>query len=118
MIRLCIPDLLHTWNILEGSRDGRCLSPVLASTAHSCMHQLNGGLCGLLQYDYRTGGEHRKKHALRHKDASGRDEPYDPDWGNYGTRRLSCSSFPACMHKSTNLYTTKGIGPTSHSIHL
>ncbi|BDA43217.1 probable inactive purple acid phosphatase 27 [Coccomyxa sp. Obi] len=35
------------------------------------------------EYDYRTGGEKHHKHP-RHPDASGSDEPYDPDWGNYG----------------------------------
>ena len=52
-----------------------------------------------LQYDYRTGGEHRKKHAARHQDASGRDEPYDPDWGNYGARRPQVlPGVAACVH--------------------
>lgn len=38
------------------------------------------------EYDYRTGGEkHPKRH---HPDASGSEEPYDPDWGNYGARGL------------------------------
>jgi hypothetical protein len=35
------------------------------------------------EYDYRTGGEKHRKHR-HHPDASGSDEPYDPDWGNYG----------------------------------
>ena len=35
------------------------------------------------EYDWRTGGEKRHKHRRR-PDASGRDKPYDPDWGNYG----------------------------------
>lgn len=33
------------------------------------------------EYDYKTGREKKHKH---HADASGSDEPYDPDWGNYG----------------------------------
>ncbi len=40
------------------------------------------------EYDYRTGGEKHHKHP-RHPDASGSDEPYDPDWGNYGALRHS-----------------------------
>ena len=40
------------------------------------------------EYDYRTGGEKHRKHR-HHPDASGSDEPYDPDWGNYGAPRLS-----------------------------
>ncbi|KAK9842562.1 hypothetical protein WJX81_006229 [Elliptochloris bilobata] len=35
------------------------------------------------EYDWRTGREKRHKHHRR-ADASGRDRPYDPDWGNYG----------------------------------
>ena len=35
------------------------------------------------EYDWRTGGEKRHRHHRR-PDASGRDKPYDPDWGNYG----------------------------------
>lgn len=35
------------------------------------------------EYDWRTGTEKRRKHR-RATDASGRDAPYDPDWGNYG----------------------------------
>jgi hypothetical protein len=34
------------------------------------------------EYDWETGKEkHRHKHAT---DASGREKPYDPDWGNFG----------------------------------
>ena len=33
------------------------------------------------EYDWRTGKEKHHKHP---SDASGRDSPYDPDWGNYG----------------------------------
>ena len=47
------------------------------------------------EYDWRTGREkrHRHRHAT---DASGSDQPYDPDWGNYGT----CCG-PACACLST-----------------
>ena len=39
------------------------------------------------EYDYKTGREksHKQK---RHTDASGSEEPYDPDWGNYGAPLL------------------------------
>jgi hypothetical protein len=40
------------------------------------------------EYDYKTGREKKHKH---HADASGSDEPYDPDWGNYG------EAFPVCQ---------------------
>ena len=35
------------------------------------------------EYDYKTGREKSHKHK-HHTDASGSEEPYDPDWGNYG----------------------------------
>ena len=35
------------------------------------------------EYDYKTGREKSRKRK-RHTDASGSEEPYDPDWGNYG----------------------------------
>ncbi len=47
------------------------------------------------QYDYRTGKEKRKHKP--HKDASGRDEPYDPDWGNYGARYHRSPSCPCSV---------------------
>jgi hypothetical protein len=40
------------------------------------------------EYDYRTGREHGKKHHASHPDASGSDEPYDPDWGNFGEHAM------------------------------
>ena len=41
------------------------------------------------EYDWRTGGEKRHKHRRR-PDASGRNKPYDPDWGNYGAPKSLC----------------------------
>lgn len=38
------------------------------------------------EYDYKTGREKSHKHK-HHTDASGSEEPYDPDWGNYGEQR-------------------------------
>ncbi len=42
------------------------------------------------EYDYKTGREksHKQK---RHTDASGSEEPYDPDWGNYGASLFGVS---------------------------
>ena len=39
------------------------------------------------EYDYKTGREKAHKHK-HHTDASGSEEPYDPDWGNYGAHWL------------------------------
>jgi hypothetical protein len=67
-----MPDQIHFRNAPFRCLKGGWSDKVCASSA--------------LQYDYRTGGEHKKKRAGRHKDASGSDAPYDPDWGNYGAR--------------------------------
>ena len=42
------------------------------------------------EYDYKTGREKSHKQR-RHTDASGSEEPYDPDWGNYGASLLGQS---------------------------
>ena len=39
------------------------------------------------EYDYKTGREKSHKHK-HHTDASGSEEPYDPDWGNYGEHMM------------------------------
>lgn len=48
------------------------------------------------EYDWKTGLE--KKHKHHTKDASGRDDPYDPNWGNYGTHFFPSNTFRhACI---------------------
>jgi len=47
------------------------------------------------EYDWETGKEkHRHKHAT---DASGREKPYDPDWGNFGEIQLLTLGLFLCI---------------------
>ena len=46
------------------------------------------------EYDYKTGREKAHKHK-HHTDASGSEEPYDPDWGNYGAHDILVT----CHHR-------------------
>lgn len=57
------------------------------------------------EYDYKTGREKSRKQK-RHTDASGSEEPYDPDWGNYGAPWLGSvwSLMKACLHSNCTAY--------------
>ena len=50
------------------------------------------------EYDYRTGREQHSHEGG--SDASGEDQPYDPDWGNYG--RCSMHHDGGIGHVSTS----------------
>ncbi len=76
----------------------RCIEPYASAVPYMI------GI-GNHEYDYKTGREksHKQK---RHTDASGSEEPYDPDWGNYGAPSLGSLGVPSAATLACQLTST------------